>query len=153
MSMGIGESVFAVKLCEMEEQYGKLQGRIRILEQENRDRICAELKKAKEEYEESTLLLEEKAKACRSKAVEKLSRAQLDYREKIGELMKQQIAEDIHSENCSREEDEAEADMLYAEFAMDFATLSVQQAVISAMTALAEQKKSGSEENTASVQI
>ena len=147
MSMGIGESVFAVKLCEMEEQYGKLQGRIRILEQENRDRICAELKKAKEEYEESTLLLEEKAKACRSKAVEKLSRAQLDYREKIGELMKQQIAEDIHSEN------EAEADMLYAEFAMDFATLSVQQAVISAMTALAEQKKGGSEENAASVQI
>lgn len=37
------------------------------------------------------------------------------------------------------EQDEREADMLYAEFAMDFATLAMQQALISALTALDRQ--------------
>ena len=143
------ESVFAVKLCEMEEQYGKLQCRIRVLEQGNREKIRAELKKAKEEYEENTQLLKEKAKACRSKAVERLARAQLDYRDETAELMKKNVIEDLHSEGSSPEEDEDEADMLYAEFAMDFATLSVQQAIISALTALDRQKrKAKTEEDT-----
>lgn len=137
--MKADNSIFAVKLDEMEKQYGKLQWRIRICAQGSREKIHDELQKAEAEYKESTLFLEEKAKACRSDAVAKLSRAQLDYREKTGELMKHQIAEDVHCENNSWEEDEKEADMLYAEFAMDFATLAMQQALISALTALDRQ--------------
>ena len=83
--MNIDDSVFAIKLYEMEEQYGKLQCRIRICEQGGRDKIHSELQKAREEYKENTLLLEEKAKTCRSQAVTRLTQAQLDYRKKIGE--------------------------------------------------------------------
>lgn len=69
----------------------------------------------------------------------KLSQAQLDYRQKIEE-MKKQLVKDLHSDDSSPEEDEKEAGMLYAEFAMDFATLSVQQALISALRALDSRK-------------
>lgn len=143
--MNIDESIFAVKLYEMEEQYGKLQCRIRLCEQGGRDKIHSELQKAKEEYKENTMLLEEKAKTCRSQAVTRLTQAQLDYRHRIGESMKRQIVKDLHSRESSSREDEEEADMLYAEFAMDFATLAVQQALISALTALDRQKAAETE--------
>ena len=134
--MDIDESVFAVKLYEMEEQYGKLQCRLRICEQGGRERIHSELEKAEGEYRENTMLLEEKAKSCRSPAVTKLTQAQLDYRQKIGDVMKKQVIKDLHSDDSTPEQDEREADMLYAEFAMDFATLAMQQALISALAAL-----------------
>ena len=78
-------------------------------------------------------------KSCRSGAVAELSQAQLDYRQKV-EAVKKQLAKEIHSDDSSPEEDEREAGMLYAEFAMDFATLSVQQALISALRALDSRK-------------
>lgn len=138
--MDIDGSVFAFKLYEMEEQYGKLQCRVRICEEGSRDKIHSELKRAEDEYEESTMLLREKAKSCRSRAVAKLSQAQLDYRQKVEEL-KKQIKDDLHSEDSSAEDDEREAGMLYAEFAMDFATLAMQQALISVLNALDKEKK------------
>lgn len=95
--MNIDKSVFAYKLYEMEEQYGKLQCRIRICEQGDRRRIHSELEKAEDEYKENTLLLEKKARACRSPAVTRLTQAQLDYRQKIGDVMKKQVIKDLHS--------------------------------------------------------
>lgn len=137
--MKIDDSIFAVKLYEMEEQYGKLQCRIRLCEQGGSGKIHSELKKAEEEYKENTMLLEEKARSSRSLAVQRLIRAQLDYRQKTEDLMKDDIIKDIHSEDNSPEEDKTEADLLYAEFAMDFATLAMQQALISALAALDRQ--------------
>ena len=134
--MNIDESVFAVKLYEMEEQYGKLQCRIRICEQGGQDKIHSELEKAEDEYKENALLLEEKARVSRSPAVTRLMQVQLDYSNKISEAMKKQVAEDLHSEDTTPEQDEREADMLYAEFAMDAATLAMQQALIAVLTAL-----------------
>ena len=141
--MNIDESVFAYKLYEMEEQYGKLQCRIRTCERGSSEKIHSELEKARDEYTENSLLLEEKTKNCRSQAVTKLAQAQLEYRRKIDE-MKKQIVSDLHCEESSPEEDEREAGMLYAEFAMDFATLAMQQALISALSALDGQKQTES---------
>ena len=146
--MKIDDSIFAVKLYEMEEQYGKLQCRIRLCEQGGSGKIHSELKKAEEEYKENTMLLEEKARSSRSLAVQRLIRAQLDYRQKTADLMKDDIIKDIHSEDNSLEEDKTEADLLYAEFAMDFATLAMQQALISALAALDRQEIEGNIENT-----
>ena len=141
--MNIGEGIFAYKLYELEEQYGKLQCRIRACEQGDRKKIQAELHKVIEEYEESSQLLQKKIRACRSPAVSRLSQAQLEYRKQTEELMKEQIANDIHSDGISPEEDKSEAGLLFAEYAMDFATLSMQQALISALTALSVQKDPG----------
>ena len=61
--MNINESIFACKLYEMEEQYGKLQCRIRACEYGGRDKIRTELEQARKEYAENTLLMEEKTKS------------------------------------------------------------------------------------------
>ena len=140
------ESIFAVKLNEIGEQYGKLACRIRICEQGGRDKIHSELEKAEEEYKENTMLLEQKAKTCRSRAVNRLSQAQLDYRQRIGEIMKSRILSDIHTRDSSPQEDEEEAELLYAEFAMDFATLAVQEAFISVLTALEKYQEKESDD-------
>lgn len=136
--MNIDESVFAYKLYEMEEQYGKLQCRIRTCERGGRNKIHSELERAREEYAENSMLLEEKARSCRSPAVARLTQVQLDYRRKVEEL-KKQVVSDLHSDESSPDEDKSEAGMLYAEFAMDFATLAMQQALISALSALDSQ--------------
>lgn len=134
--MNIGEGIFAYKLYELEEQYGKLQCRIRACEQGDKKKIRSELQKVRDEYEENNQLLQEKVRACRSPAVSKLSQAQIEYRERTEELMEEQLANDVHSGGSSPEEDKAEAELLFAEYAMDFATLSMQQALIAAMSAL-----------------
>lgn len=146
--MDIDKSVFAYKLYEMGEQYCKLQCRIRICEQGDRQKIHSELEKAEDEYKENTLLLEKMARACRSPAVTRLTQAQLDYRRRIGDTMKKQVIKDLHSEESTLEQDEKEADMLYAEFAMDFATLAMQQALISALTALDRQESAENAEDS-----
>ena len=143
--MKIDDSIFAVKLYEMEDQYGKLQCRIRLCEDGGSEKIRSELKKAEDEYQENTLLLEKKAGSCRSQAVAKLMKAQLEYREKTSDLLNQ-LSKDIHWEDSSPEEDKDEADLLYAEFAMDFATLATQQALIAALKALDRQKKGENKE-------
>ena len=62
--------------------------------------------------------------------------------------MKKQVIKDLHSEESTPEQDEREADMLYAEFAMDFATLAMQQALISALTALDRQESAEDTEDS-----
>ena len=80
--MNMDDSIFAVKLYEMEEQYGKLQCRIWICERESKDAIRRELEKAEQEYKENTLLLENKIRSCRSRPEEKLPRPHQEYRTK-----------------------------------------------------------------------
>ena len=57
--MRTDDSVFAVKLYEMEEQYGKLRSRILACERGGRERIRTVLKEACDEYRENELLLED----------------------------------------------------------------------------------------------
>lgn len=99
--MKIDDSIFAVKLYEMEEQYGKLQCRIRACEQGGREKIRSALKRAEDEYKENTMLLEEKVRSCRSPAVKSLSTAQLDYRKRTEGLMGSELSRDVHSEASS----------------------------------------------------
>lgn len=144
--MDIAQEVFAIKLYELEQQYGKMQTRLRLCGKENHRKIQEELRKVKDEYEESHLLLQERLKNCRSQAVSRLARAQLDYQKATEDIVNKQLARDLHGENTSSAQDEAEASALYAEFAIDFATLSMQQALIAALSALDRQENAGKEE-------
>ena len=51
--MDIAQEVFAIKLYELEQQYGKLQTRLRLCGKESHRKIREELQKVKDEYEES----------------------------------------------------------------------------------------------------
>lgn len=144
--MTLNQDIFAVKLYEMEKQYGRLQSRLRICGRENREKLQAELEHAKEEYEENSLLLKQSIQGSRSPAVAELSQVQWEYMHKVEELLKEKAEQFFRCEATSQEEDQAEAASLYAEYAMDFATQAMQYALIVALTAMdlqrnAEEKK------------
>lgn len=138
--MEMDDSIFAVKLYEMEEQYEKLRSCIQACEKGGRERIRTVLREAQDEYRENTLQLEEKVVSSRSQAVAKLAKAQLDYRHETGRLLSG-LAGDVHCEENTPEQDEEEANLLYVEYAIDFATLAMQQALISALSALERQQR------------
>lgn len=52
------------------------------------------------------------------------------------ELLQKELPEDLHGKNHTAAIDHAEAAALYAEYAMDFATLSMRQALAAALAAL-----------------
>lgn len=144
--MTLNQDIFAVKLYEMEKQYGRLQSRLRICGRENREKLQAELEHAKEEYVENSLLLKQSIQGSRSPAVAELAQVQWEYMHKVEDLLKEKAEQFFHCEATSKEEDQAEAASLYAEYAMDFATQAMQYALIVALTAMdlqrnAEEKK------------
>ena len=107
--MTLNQDIFAVKLYEMEKQYGRLQSRLRICGRENRKKLQAELEHAKEEYEENSLLLKQSIQGSRSPAVAELAQVQWEYMHKVEDLLKEKAEQFFHCEATSQEEDQAEA--------------------------------------------
>lgn len=134
--MKLNQEIFAIKLYEMEQQYGKLQSRLHICGGEDQRKIRQELKKAMDEYKEMAVLLQKNVEGSRSQAVTELAQAQLDFTNKMRQLLQGQLARYLHSEQSSPVEDEAEAMTLYAEYAIDIATQSMQYALITALAAM-----------------
>lgn len=134
--MNLNQEIFAIKLYEMEQEYGKLQSRLRICGQENHQKVRDELEKAKDEYKEHTLVLQESEKGSRSQAVAELAQVQLEYSRKMETLLKGRLESYLHSEKNSPAEDKAEAFTLYAEYAIDMATQAMQYALIASLAAI-----------------
>ena len=72
--MNLNQELLAVKLYELEKQYGKLLSRIRICGQEDREKLQGELEKAVDEYREHALTLQKDVEICRSCVVFELVR-------------------------------------------------------------------------------
>ena len=133
--MGLSQGFLAVKLYEMEKQYGKLQSRLLICGEKNHLRIQKELERARDEYQEQLLTLQREVEQSRSQAVKDLSQIQLSFYHKMEEL-KKKLSEYFRSEETVQEEDGAEAAALYAEYAVDHAVQSMQYAFIAALEAM-----------------
>lgn len=135
--MNLNQEIFAIKLYEMEKQYGKIQSRIHICGQEDQEKVRAELQKAMDEYHEQSLFLQNNVERSRSKAVTELARTQLECSKKMEALLTEgKIAQYLHSEKNSQTEDQAEAATLYAEYAIDYAVQTMQYALIAALSAM-----------------
>ena len=75
--MKLNEGMFAAKLYELEQQYGRMQSRLRLCQQEDHKKIRQELQRASDEYRENELLLKSNVESSRSPAVTALADAQL----------------------------------------------------------------------------
>ena len=134
--MKLGQEMFAIKLYELEQQYGRMQSRLQLCQQEDHARIRQELEKAMDEYKESELLLQKNVEGSRSPAITALSNAQLEYCRTVGKILEQKLPGYLHSEVSTSSDDKAEAAALYAEYAIDFAVQSTRYALIAALTAI-----------------
>lgn len=133
------QSFLTVKLCQLEQQQGKLQAGIRITQKENLEKIKRKIDEIEEECKEEDILLEQSSGNVRSKAVSALIDAQLEYDKKIKEITEQILPESIHKKGEYREE-KAEAALLYAEFSIDFAMRASKNALYAALNAIALEK-------------
>ena len=138
--MKINEGMFAVKLYELERQYGRMQSRLRLCQQDNHQKIRQELQRVMEEYQEDELLLLNNVENSRSPAVAALAGAQLDYSRRAEEILEQELPEYLQDEDGSAPEEgakhQAEAAALYAEYAIDFAVQSMRYALMTALKAM-----------------
>ena len=50
--MKLSEGMFAVKLYELEREYGRMQSRLRLCQQDGHQKIRQELQRITEEYQE-----------------------------------------------------------------------------------------------------
>lgn len=134
--MKLNEGMFAIKLYELEQQYGRMQSRLRLCQQEDHPKIQQELQKATDEYKENELVLQKNVEGSRSRAVAALARTQLEYYGTVRKILEQELPDYLRSENSTVSEDRAEAAALYAEYAIDFAVQSTRYALIAALKAM-----------------
>jgi hypothetical protein len=134
--MKLNEGMFAVKLYELERQYGKMQSRLELCQREDHNKIRNELQNAIDDYKENELLLQKNVEGSRSRAVSALAGAQLEYSRTVRKILEQQLPKCLSCEASSPPEDQTEAAALYAEYAIDFAVQSTRYALIAALKAL-----------------
>lgn len=138
--MKLSEGMFAVKLYELEREYGRMQSRLRLCQQDGHQKIRQELQRVTEEYQEDELLLLNNVENSRSPAVAALADAQLDYSSRAEKILEQELPEYLQDEDGSAPEEgaehQAEAAALYAEYAIDFAVQSMRYALMTALKAM-----------------
>ena len=134
--MGLKQGIFAVKLCELEREYGRLQSRIHLLQAKEPTQVQEELERLLDEYRERKYLLDERVQASRSPVVAALAQAQLEFAAHAEQILTDDLPNEMRGRNQSDAEDRAEAMSLYAEYAIDFAVQAVSQAMLAALSAL-----------------
>lgn len=149
--MELRDGIFAVKLCELERQYGLLQTRLELCQGAGHEKIRDILQDELNDYRENALLMERRAEGNRSPAVAELSSAQRDYDRRVEEILREKLPRLMRGEEDPQEE-QAEAAALYAEYAIDFASQAMRGALLAALIAIdqqmscEEQKYEGKEE-------
>lgn len=128
--MKLNEEIFAIKLYELEEQFGKMQGRLHLCQQQDHSKIKQHLQDTMDEYQENEYLLKKQVQGSHSSIVASLADAQQEYLRKTSEILKDQMASQPVLE------EKAEASALYAEYAIDFAVQSMRYALIAALKAI-----------------
>ena len=134
--MKTNQDIFTAKLHELEQQYECLRKRLEICTAQSHRQIHLELESAKQEYNSLELRLKQIVKNSRSPAVSSLAKVQLEYSQKTERLLKDQITADLHSDANTPGEDREEASALYAEYAIDFASMAVKYALLASLSAL-----------------
>lgn len=133
--MKMGKEQFAGKFRELEEEYEKMQNRLSRCRKSSHETIRQEMREIFSEIQKDEQALREQAENGKSPAIAALSGAQLRYQEEMKRLLKDKLPGYLHGEGNCVAEDEAEAAMLYAEYAIDFAAQGMRQAIFAALSA------------------
>ena len=134
--MESSKGIFAIKLYELEKQYSQMQSKLRIAQTASHEKIRQELAQMKDICEEEELQLQRSMECCHSPAIAALSGIQKEYAEKAKQLLAENLPYYMQNESNDAEESRAEAVSLYAEYAIDFATQSIHQALLAALSAM-----------------
>ena len=126
--MELQHGMFTAKLQELEQEYGRLQRRIQLLQGDRREQLEGECRKR-------ALLLDETVRSCRCPAMARLAQLQRDYAQQTQALLQTGVIKRNPDDPLIRYQDDAEMMALYTEFAIDFATQSMRYALMAALRA------------------
>lgn len=149
MSMEIRQGIFSVKLCELEQEYGRLHSRIQLFQEKSTNQLRSELARLRDEYREQNLLMDERIRTCRSPSAASLAAAQLEYDKRVEQILTEELPNFMRGRNQTSTQDQAEAACLYAEYAIDFATQAMRHALIAALSAMILQQRADGESQDA----
>ena len=136
--MDLRESgMFAVKLRELERQYGRLRTRLERCQSADHETVRRLLGDVLAEVRESTGALEKSAEGARSPAEAELAAAQRDYARRMERILREELPRLMGGEDIRQER--AEAAALFAEYAIDFAGQASQGALAAALSAMDQQ--------------
>ena len=138
--MNANQDIFFSKLQEMERQFSTMQSRIRVCGQQDQEKLREELQQAWKDYRADSQALRRRAEESRCRTAAKLAQIQLEYRQQMEALLKNDPPE-FALEEAGRAEEVA----LYAEFAIDAAMQMAQYALIAALAAADLQSRADTE--------
>ena len=126
--MELQQGIFAVKLCELEKEYGLLQSTIGACQGQDPQNVRRMLHQVQEAFQTQNRLLALSARSCSLPCVSALAASQADSWKQAEELFHTRFSQDM--------EDPFEASALYAEYAIDSATQAMRYALICALSAM-----------------
>ena len=135
------QEIFSAKLSELEEEYVRLQNRIRLFQEKDERQILEELGRLQKEGRQRQRLLNDRIRSSRSPSAASLARAQLDYEKQAEKILTDKLPNEMRGTNQTWAQDQAEAMSLYAEYATDFAVQAVDRALCTSLSALVLQKQ------------
>lgn len=138
----MAHEILSVKLCQLDDDLGRLHSRIRLSESAGHDQLCSEIQTLRQECDQSALALGDKLRLSKSEYASVL----YSYYKKMEELI---------CDGCSRlqalagrqpeEDSPAEAKLLLAEYALDFAHQAANRALLISLDAIDTQRLSQDE--------
>lgn len=129
----MAHEILSVKLCQLDDKVGRLHSRIHISETANHSQLSREIEALRQECTETELSLREKLRLSKSDLVSVLSKSY----EKMEQLIQDAKAElQAVAGDCPDDNALAEAKILLAEYALDFAHQAADRALLISMDAI-----------------
>lgn len=127
---------FYPKLCELDEDTHIMQACLRTCQTLDSNELQAATQKLHETSDEWAAHLEDNIRRSRSPALSALAETQKNYYQAVKRITEQKRPAYFYGEVSTPVQEQSEARMLYAEYAIDFARQSIYHALFSALSAI-----------------
>lgn len=129
----MSHEILTVKLCQLDEKIGKLHSRIHLTEYAEHAQVKSEIAKIRKECEETEMMLHKNLRFSKAEMLAMLSDTFSEVEQVIGkakEKMNKCVSEDENEELYPEEK------ILMAEYALDFAMLAADHALLMSLEAI-----------------
>ncbi len=129
----MAHEILSVKLCELEDRFARLSGRIHLSETAGPERLRREMRSLRSECDATELALASKLRRSRTGVASVLADA---YAEVERSVQRAQAAVEAQAMRSADPDAVAEEKILLAEYALDFALQGADRALLLAMEAI-----------------
>lgn len=130
------QNSFFAKLCELDQDDQLMHDCLTVCQSLNPQALHEEIAKIRRTYDDINFRLEDYVRHSRSPAISALANAQKTYYQTVKQLTEQELPVYLHSELSFPGDEQSEAGMLYAEYAIDFARQSIYHALLCVLSAI-----------------